>query len=89
MRLLFKYLKKIQKVVKIMNKKGLRILLISNDENKGSLADYLGISEQTLSKKINEKDGSEFSQTEIKLIKEKYGLSAEEIDHIFFNSLVS
>ncbi|WP_265460298.1 XRE family transcriptional regulator [Enterococcus sp. HY326] len=72
-----------------MNKKGLRILLISNDETQGKLANYLGISEQTLSKKINEKDGAGFNQSEIKLIKERYGLDAKQVDNIFFSQFVS
>ncbi|MEB8416353.1 helix-turn-helix domain-containing protein [Enterococcus casseliflavus] len=72
-----------------MNKKKLRILLLENDDNQGKLAEYLGISQQTLSKKINEKEGAEFSQTEIKLIKEKYNMSAEEVDEIFFAHCVS
>ncbi|EAD0738624.1 XRE family transcriptional regulator [Listeria monocytogenes] len=72
-----------------MNKKGLRILLLANDDNQGTLANYLGISEQTLSKKINEREGAEFSQTEIRLIKDKYQLTAEEVDDIFFKQHVS
>ncbi|HFE9852753.1 TPA: XRE family transcriptional regulator [Enterococcus faecalis] len=72
-----------------MNKKGLRILLLKNDDNQGTLANYLGISEQTLSKKINEREGAEFSQTEIRLIKDKYQLTAEEVDGIFFKQHVS
>lgn len=84
----FWYLKKIQGG-DFMNKKKLRILLLENDDNQGKLAEYLGISQQTLSKKINEKEGAEFSQTEIKLIKEKYNMSAEEVDEIFFAHCVS
>lgn len=83
------YLKKIQDEVIGVNKKKLRILLISNSENQGILAEYLGISQQTLSKKINEKGGSEFNQTEIRLIKDKYKLDAKEIDEIFFSQEVS
>lgn len=72
-----------------MNKQELRVILLVNKENQGVLAEYLGISEQTLSKKINEKNGSEFSQTEIKMIKDRYGLSPSQVDHIFFSNLVS
>lgn len=71
-----------------MNRKGLRALLIFSNESRGFLAGYLSISKQAPSKKINGKNGSKFSQAEIKLIKEKYGLNAEETDHIFSNSLV-
>ena len=47
------------------------------------LADYLGISEQILSKKINE-NGTEFKQGEIKQIKIRYNLTADQVDLIFF-----
>lgn len=72
-----------------MNKQELRVVLLVNKENQGVLAEYLGISEQTLSKKINEKNGSEFSQTEIRMIKERYGLSPAQVDYIFFSGFVS
>lgn len=72
-----------------MNKKGLRIILISNEDNQGELARYLGISEQTLSKKINEREGAGFNQREIKLIKDKYNLSPKQVDEIFFDQFVS
>lgn len=65
------------------------MVLLDNDDNQGKLALYLGISQQTLSKKLNERHGSEFSQTEIKMIKEKYNLTAEQVDNIFFKQLVS
>ncbi|HIY57999.1 MAG TPA: XRE family transcriptional regulator [Candidatus Tetragenococcus pullicola] len=72
-----------------MNKQKLRSIIVYNDDTQTKLANYLGMANQTFSKKINEKDGAEFSQTEIKLIKEKYQLSAEEIDDIFFSQYVS
>ena len=53
------------------------------------LANYLQISRSTLSSKINETNGSEFTQSEILKIKEKYHLSSNEIDEIFFNPKVS
>ena len=81
------YLKKIRG--EKMNKQKLRSIIVYNDDTQTKLANYLGMANQTFSKKINEKDGAEFSQTEIKLIKEKYQLSAEEIDDIFFSQYVS
>ncbi len=47
------------------------------------------ISRTTLSSKMNETNGSEFTQNEILKIKEKYSLTSEEVDQIFFNSKVS
>lgn len=53
------------------------------------LSQYLGIARGTFSSKINETNGAEFTQGEIKRIKEKYHLGAEEVDSIFFNQNVS
>ena len=66
-----------------MNKALLRsVMALYGDTNK-DLADYLGISEQSLSKKINENE-TEFKQGEIKRIKVRYNLSADQVDLIFF-----
>ena len=66
-----------------MNKALLRsIMALYGDTNK-DLADYLDITEQSLSKKINENE-TEFKQGEIKLIKIRYGLTADQLDLIFF-----
>jgi hypothetical protein len=54
-----------------------------NGDNNKKLADFLKISLQSLSAKINE-NGSEFKQGEIAKIKERYKLTAEEIENIFF-----
>lgn len=53
------------------------------NDNMTSLAEYLEITYQTLSKKIN--GHTDFTQTEIKKIKERYKLSALELDIIFFS----
>ena len=53
-------------------------------DNQSDLADYIGISLQRFNAKINETDGAEFTQGEIAKIKEKYDLTAEQIDLIFF-----
>jgi hypothetical protein len=53
------------------------------------LAEFLGISPQSVSYKINEKvinkDKIEFKQGEIAAIKERYNLSADQVEAIFFN----
>lgn len=46
------------------------------------LADYLGIAYPTLSKKLNKH--TDFTQTEIRLMKVRYNLSPEQIDVVFF-----
>lgn len=53
------------------------------------LADFLNISRSTLSSKMNETNGAEFTQNEILKIKERYSLKSKEIDEIFFNIRVS
>lgn len=66
-----------------MNKALLRSVMALHGDTNKDLADYLGISEQSLSKKINEND-TEFKQGEIKRIKVRYNLSADQVDLIFF-----
>ncbi|MBC1522441.1 XRE family transcriptional regulator [Listeria aquatica] len=72
-----------------MDKGKLKSIIVLNNDTQNSLSLFLGISPQTFSSKINEKNGSEFTQTEIKKIKERYKLSAEDINDIFFNLVVS
>ena len=53
------------------------------------LAKAIGISLQRLNAKINETGGAEFTQGEIQGIKERYKLTPDEVDNIFFASVVS
>ena len=66
-----------------MNKALLRSIMALHGDTNKDLADYLCISEQSLSKKINEND-TEFKQGEIKRIKIRYNLTADQVDLIFF-----
>lgn len=66
-----------------MKKEQLRSIMVLHGDTNKDLADYLGISEQSVSNKINE-NGTEFKQGEIARIKAKYNLSSEQIDQIFF-----
>ena len=50
---------------------------------QGELARMLGVTESTLSWKINGR--SEFRQSEIKAIADRYGLTGEEIKSMFFS----
>ena len=56
-------------------------------DNQSSLAEALNISLATFNYKLNGK--SEFTRDEIQKIKERYNLTAEEIDEIFFGHDVS
>lgn len=71
-----------------MNKKLLRSVMILHDDTNAALAKYLGITEQSLSNKINE-NGTEFKQSEIARIKERYNLDCDMVDRIFFAEEVS
>ena len=72
-----------------MNKYLLRSVMIANGDNFKQLADYLGITIYTLSKKINEKNKVRFNQREILRIKDRYMLNANQVDSIFFVHKVS
>ena len=68
-----------------MNKNQLRSFMALNGDNDGKLAEYLGLSRSRFSAKINETGGAEFNQGEISKIKQRYNLTADEIDSIFFS----
>ena len=69
-----------------MNKKELRAVMISYGDTYETLAEALGIYTATLSNKINTKNGIGFNQLEIIAIKNRYSLTADQIDRIFFES---
>jgi DNA-binding Xre family transcriptional regulator len=66
-----------------MKKELLRSIMVLHGDTNKDLADYLGITEQSVSNKINE-NGTEFKQGEIKRIRIRYNLSSDQIDDIFF-----
>ena len=68
-----------------MNKLRLRSIMALNGDTNRDLAEALGITEQSLSCKMNE-NGTEFKQGEITKIKDRYNLSPEEVDGIFFSN---
>ncbi len=66
-----------------MNKKLFRSLMLLHGDTNATLAGFLGITEQSVSNKINE-NGTEFKQGEIAKIKAKYDLDCDMVDRIFF-----
>ena len=66
-----------------MNKELLKSVMALFGDTNASLAEYLGISEQSFSNKINE-NGTEFRKREICKIKTRYGLDCDMVDRIFF-----
>ena len=71
-----------------MNKKLLRSLMALHGDTNKSLGEYLGISEQSVCNKVNEK-GTEFTREEIAAIKRRYDMSADLVDLVFFADEVS
>lgn len=69
-----------------MNKAELESVMKLYGDTGISLSAYLGIARTTFSAKINETNGAEFTQSEIMMIKEKYNLSADDVDRIFFTA---
>ena len=62
--------------------------MLLHGDTMNDLAEALGIAYQTLSMKMNA-NGSEFTQGEIAVIRERYKLSDEQVIQIFFEELVS
>ena len=65
-----------------MNKRLLRVVMVGAGDTFKQLANYLSISAQTLSMKVNGKVG--FKVEEIKKIAQKYNLTDDQIISIFF-----
>lgn len=68
-----------------MNKALLRSVMALHGDTNKDLANFLGISEQSVSNKINE-NGTEFKQGEIAKIKTRYNMTSEMVDDIFFTA---
>ena len=66
-----------------MNKELLRSVMVLNGDTNRDLANFLDISEQSFSNKINE-NGTEFKQGEIAAIRQRYNLTADQVTNIFF-----
>lgn len=70
-----------------MNKTQFKVMLLEHHETQEQLAKGLGITRATLSYKVTGQ--SEFTQGEIRKIKERYGLTPEQVELIFFTDDVS
>lgn len=79
----------IKKGGKNMNKRKLVAIMYEHGDTQQSLAEAMGISLQRFNAKINETGGAEFTQSEIRFIKERYNLTSEEVEEIFFTYDVS
>lgn len=70
-----------------MNSNNLKAAMKKHDDTQEKLAEFLGLQVSGLNARINGK--IEFRRSEINLIRERYGLSAEETIEIFFDDGVS
>lgn len=73
----------------MLNRNKLKAIMALHGDTGNSLSNALGLSPQRFSKKLNEKQGAEFTQSEIQTMKIRYNLTAQQIDDIFFNIKVS
>ena len=71
-----------------MNKRRFEAEMKLRGLTRAHVANMLGIARNTLSLKLNEK-GTEFTQSEMELIKKEWGLDAEAMDDLFFTKSVS
>lgn len=72
-----------------MNKALLESKMKLFGDRQEDLAEAIGISLARFNAKLNETNGAQFTQDEIKKIKARYHLTGEEVDAIFFNIDVS
>ena len=61
----------------------LKIEMLRHNDTGEDLAKALGITRQTLSRKMNE-NNADFTQGEISVIRARYDLTGERIEQIFF-----
>lgn len=66
-----------------MNKRAFRAKMEYFGDTYESLAAFLGLSIQSVSNKVN--GNYPFNQTEISKLKEKWNLTNDEVNEIFFN----
>ena len=62
----------------------LKSILVRHGDNVAALAEKMGLSQTALYRRISGE--TDFDYKEIKVIKDIYGLSPEEIDAIFFTN---
>lgn len=72
-----------------MNKKELAAEMKRYGDTQLSLAEALGLSRTRLNAKINETNNAAFTQPEISIIRARYKLSANAVETIFFEQIVS
>ena len=69
-----------------IDKQLLKSYITRHDATQETLARAMGVSLSGLNAKINEVDGREFKQSEICFIKDRYGLTPQDVANVFFAS---
>lgn len=72
-----------------MNKASLKGFMALNGDTQETLASALGMSLSRFNAKINERDGAEFTQSEICAMVNRYQMTPEEAAATFFDEKVS
>jgi hypothetical protein len=67
-----------------MNSNLLKSVMLYHGDTIKDIAEFLDLSETSVCNKINER-GTEFKQGEIAKIRDRYNLSADQVESIFFN----
>lgn len=65
-----------------MNKNAFKSVMVLHGDDQKTVADALGISPQTVSDKLN--GVTDFKQSEIQALAERYKLTPAQVDEIFF-----
>ena len=68
-----------------MNTQKLKGLIVSYDGDQASLAKAMGISRSRFNAKLHEREGAQFSRSDIVFIRDRYNLSQREVEDIFFS----
>lgn len=66
-----------------MNKNHFKSVMVLHGDTQKTVADALTVSEQTIGDKIN--GISDFKQSEIKTLIDRWNLTPAQVDEIFFN----
>ena len=72
-----------------MNKKLFEVQMVLHSDTQESLADAIGVSRGTMNQKINETNGRNFDQDEIRKLIDRWNLVPEEVVTIFFSDDVA
>lgn len=68
----------------MVNKKKYKSKMALFGDNNKMVAEALGITPQTNSAKLNHTNGADYTRGEIAVLKERWKLTAAEVDEIFF-----